>query len=309
MWFRLHVVRDANDEPNNTESTAYFLPVSFNNDNAIVQTSNANFHITSDIDYYAINLPPGYIYSIGLSIQNTYNSNNTSWGVYLYKNGTIWSDTVYTQASVFDITNGGIVYFKVIPYFSGDLGTYELDLSISRTCIYSDIPSTPSGLITLCQNPPNTTYTTTSAANALSYTWSISPSGAGTITGTDTIGTVVWNSSFIGTATIAVLGNNNCGAGIYSNPITVTVNACTDITENNFENNFDIYPNPANDKIEISVSQKSQINILDIEGQLIKTLAASGTKTNVDISALPCGVYVVLVKTEKGISVKKFIKE
>ena len=35
----------------------------------------------------------------------------------------------------------------------------------------------------------------------------------------------------------------------------------------------------------------------------------SGNKTNVDVSALPCGVYVVEVKTEKGVEVKKFVKE
>ena len=73
--------------------------------------------------------------------------------------------------------------------------------------------------------------------------------------------------------------------------------------------NISVYPNPANDNITIETPPPSTIEISNIEGQLIKTLAASGTKTNIDVSALPCGVYVVQVKTEKGVAVRKFVKE
>lgn len=70
-----------------------------------------------------------------------------------------------------------------------------------------------------------------------------------------------------------------------------------------------IYPNPASYTITIESPQPAVIEILNIQGQLIKTLATTGNKTNIDVSALPSGVYVVEVKTEKGVEVKKFIKE
>jgi hypothetical protein len=70
-----------------------------------------------------------------------------------------------------------------------------------------------------------------------------------------------------------------------------------------------IFPNPSINNITIETLPHSTIEISNIQGQLIKTVAASGTKTNVDVSALPCGVYVVQVKTEKGVGVRKFIKE
>ena len=70
-----------------------------------------------------------------------------------------------------------------------------------------------------------------------------------------------------------------------------------------------IYPNPATDNLIIETPQKATIEILNIQGQLIKTIAASGNKTSVDVSAFPSGVYVVEIKTEKGIAVKKFVKE
>jgi hypothetical protein len=79
-----------------------------------------------------------------------------------------------------------------------------------------------------------------------------------------------------------------------------------------------VYPNPATDNLTIESPQEevgsgsrqeAVIEISNIQGQLIKTLTATGNKTNIDVSALLCGVYVVEVRTEKGVEVRKFIKE
>ena len=70
-----------------------------------------------------------------------------------------------------------------------------------------------------------------------------------------------------------------------------------------------VYPNPTTNNLNITSNKPAKIEISTIQGQLIKTLITSGAKTNVDVSTLPCGVYVVEVKTEKGIAVKKFVKE
>ena len=82
---------------------------------------------------------------------------------------------------------------------------------------------------------------------------------------------------------------------------------------------MDIYPNPASDNVTIESPAQATIQISNIQGQLIKTLTTSGTKTNVDhvgyssnvvdVSEFPSGVYIVEVKTEKGVAVKKFVKE
>ncbi|MFA5781373.1 MAG: T9SS type A sorting domain-containing protein [Bacteroidales bacterium] len=70
-----------------------------------------------------------------------------------------------------------------------------------------------------------------------------------------------------------------------------------------------VYPNPATNNITIESQQQAVIEISNIEGQLIKTLATNSNKTNVDISALPSGIYYVKVKTEKRMIVEKFVKE
>jgi len=79
-------------------------------------------------------------------------------------------------------------------------------------------------------------------------------------------------------------------------------------------NNFiQISPNPGNGIFTLTLqrysNQISEINIFNSLGQLIRTLSTSGIKTNINISDIPSGVYVVEVKTEKEIWVKKLVKE
>jgi len=73
--------------------------------------------------------------------------------------------------------------------------------------------------------------------------------------------------------------------------------------------NFSVFPIPATNSLTIESPQKSKIEILNIQGQLIKTIAAINDQTTIDISVFPSGIYFIKVKTEKGIAVKKFIKE
>lgn len=82
------------------------------------------------------------------------------------------------------------------------------------------------------------------------------------------------------------------------------------ITENSKpKTNISVYPNPVVDNLTIEIPQSAIIEITNIQGQLIKTFTTIGNKTNVDVLALPSGVYIVEVRTEKGVEVKKFIKE
>jgi len=70
-----------------------------------------------------------------------------------------------------------------------------------------------------------------------------------------------------------------------------------------------IYPNPSNETVIIEAPQQSTIEITNIQGRLIETLATTGNKTTIDVSALARGMYFVKIKTERGVAVKKFIKE
>jgi hypothetical protein len=83
----------------------------------------------------------------------------------------------------------------------------------------------------------------------------------------------------------------------------------TGLSENANKNIISIFPNPTSFNLNIEAPQKSEIEILNIEGQIIKSITANENNTTIDISDFARGMYFVYVITENGIAIKKFIKE
>jgi hypothetical protein len=84
------------------------------------------------------------------------------------------------------------------------------------------------------------------------------------------------------------------------------------VSNNELENNsniFLVFPNPTTDNLTLETTEKATIEILNIEGQLIKTINIADKQTSIDVSNLSSGVYIIKAKTERGVAVKKFIKE
>ena len=104
---------------------------------------------------------------------------------------------------------------------------------------------------------------------------------------------------------VIISDSNGCISDT-SNKIYVVITGINNLSDNK---NINIYPNPTFDNLTIESPQSAVIEITNIQGQLIKTFATTGNKTNIDVSAFPCGMYVVEVRMEKGVEVKKFVKE
>jgi hypothetical protein len=82
------------------------------------------------------------------------------------------------------------------------------------------------------------------------------------------------------------------------------------IIENSLSNsNISFYPNPATDKITINTADKVTMEILNTDGQIIKSIINHTGDTPVDIRDLPSGFYIVTLKTENEIVTNKFVKE
>ncbi len=81
------------------------------------------------------------------------------------------------------------------------------------------------------------------------------------------------------------------------------------INEIESDHSIVIFPNPARDHINIETPVKAELEIFNSEGQLVKIVQADNIHASIDVSAFPCGIYVVKVRTEKGMEMKKFIKE
>ena len=148
-------------EDNNTIVQAYTLPVNFKNDKASITTLGSNCHIGSDHDYYKLDLPKGYSYQVNARIKDA----NSISGTHTYTldaiasssldSGKTWSDVYDDSLAIISLKTNKPIYFLIAPHFLGYSGTYELDLSITRTENSGIKNNTNSNEILVYPNPAN----------------------------------------------------------------------------------------------------------------------------------------------------------
>lgn len=72
-------------------------------------------------------------------------------------------------------------------------------------------------------------------------------------------------------------------------------------------NELSIYPNPANNLLNIQSSTQIQsVEVLNIQGQLV---IKEGNVNQINVSSLTNGVYMIRIATDNGVKVQKFVKE
>lgn len=76
---------------------------------------------------------------------------------------------------------------------------------------------------------------------------------------------------------------------------------------------FTVYPNPANDVIQLLFSNENSIadaSIFDVSGKLIKEIKFSGENNEqISISDLAKGLYFIRIAHENGVAIQKFVKQ
>ncbi|HSD13746.1 MAG TPA: T9SS type A sorting domain-containing protein [Flavobacterium sp.] len=91
------------------------------------------------------------------------------------------------------------------------------------------------------------------------------------------------------------------------------VTATTLSTDSFTSSKFSVYPNPANNVVNVSNNGNIQINkvsIVDINGRIVKAMDfESVTETQIGISELNQGVYFMNIDTNEGIVTKKIVKK
>ena len=142
------------------------------------------------------------------------NSSGYTWVIYPASAGTISPSGTVTWSPLFQ----GVAQVGVLA--SGCNGPSDTTfLAVTVAGPVSD-PSIPTGTASRCQGIGSDTYST-SATNASSYTWSVTPVAAGTIAGTTNSETVNWDPSFSGSASVCVVA---VGCNGNSSQICYTVN-------------------------------------------------------------------------------------
>ena len=143
-------------ENNNTSGTAASLTPSFSGNSATVNTTGSNVHIGSDIDYYLLNLTPGFSYVVTPRLHDAQNSGNgntyTIDGVFSFDAGNGPSTAIDDVApDAISMGNGGNILFKVSPIYTGTNGTYLLSFQISRNAL--SIEETDAASFNVYPNP------------------------------------------------------------------------------------------------------------------------------------------------------------
>ncbi|PWE01360.1 T9SS type A sorting domain-containing protein [Marinilabilia rubra] len=79
----------------------------------------------------------------------------------------------------------------------------------------------------------------------------------------------------------------------------------TDIAEKTMENSVEIFPNPAQEKLNVQAENVETVNIFNMSG----TKVISTPETTIDISSVPSGIYLIqcVDKTGKTISNQKIV--
>jgi hypothetical protein len=155
-------------------------------------------------------------------------------------------------------------------------------------------PGTITGLVSVCHNQNNVSYSIVAVASATSYTWTV-PAGAQIKTGqgTRTIKVRFGNSA----GNITVKANNGCG----SSPLRTLAIAmpCRESEDGLLENNFDItvYPNPTGMQFTFRIDapgiDKYNLRIFDLTGRMVESFENLSVKEKFSCGdKLKSGIYI-----------------
>jgi Secretion system C-terminal sorting domain len=138
-----------------------------------------------------------------------------------------------------------------------------------------------------------------------------------TINETPVIGSLPDGDTALSTLTRcgSVVSNNGCNrtfASPTNNNLSMKIIASPSLKNIDFSNEaFSISPNPASDFVTILSDNNaiSNIEMTDVNGRIVKTIKVGNlNETNVNISDLSSGVYMMKITTENGNATRKIIK-
>jgi hypothetical protein len=90
---------------------------------------------------------------------------------------------------------------------------------------------------------------------------------------------------------------------ITKNPNLISLN----VADVDLENSIEVFPNPANDQVQItcSIDQQAKYALKDMQGKMI----LQGQVGMIDISSIRTGVYILDIQTKNGKVSRKFVKQ
>ena len=147
--------------------------------------------------------------------------------------------------------------------------------------------------VTICDGDP---VTLTGSGNATSYTWNNSVTDG-----------VAFNPTNTDTYTVTGTDANNCSN---TDQITVTVNVCTGIADGIDLDALNIYPNPANNILNVNgLKSVKEVSLIDVTGKVVyHNSKLQSESLTIDLSNILKGMYFLQVKTDNDLKSFKIIK-
>ena len=212
-----------------------------------------------------------------------------SWGEYkLYLTIEIFMDIAGNPISLGQITDSSAsVYIQ--PQLYGD---FMIDYLMSNTvCI---------GVET------EVTYTGNASPDA-TYHWDFGPNAV-VLSGEGQGPYIITYNDYFETDSISLYVEE----GIYTSPVyteSFYVDICSNVETEN-ELSLTIHPNPFNYQVQISgFLDQASVEIFDLSGKMIRDFQIGNTSSNLDLSNLQKGIYLISITTHSQTKTQKIVKQ
>ncbi|MDR2410264.1 MAG: C10 family peptidase, partial [Bacteroidales bacterium] len=154
----------------------------------------------------------------------------------------------------------------------------------------------------LIRRPGTYTYSIDPVENAVSYLWEIS-NPKWYIIGTSTQPTVdLYIDDSISSGTLSVKAIDNCG---YYSEKTFDIQSNVSVLEYEANNAIQIYPNPAEDVVYVSIENNTldniEIYLFDVFGRRLDIQKITDKTTAINMSSFSAGVYILQIKESNRI--------
>jgi len=108
------------------------------------------------------------------------------------------------------------------------------------------------------------------------------------------------------------IGISDAHGCLSGSSVTININICTGITELQFNNSIEVYPNPTNDILNIQMPQPMDgtLSITNVLGQQVYAgiMANNSSLTQVSMGSLSQGVYLLKIESAQQTVVKRIVK-
>lgn len=195
-------------------------------------------------------------------------------------------------------------------------GTYQVSLVITDGCGNMSAKVTKSVVVSCPVAKATFVNSTTdrkidveaNKQGVLRYTWNFGDGNPLDTSSTDNKNSHIYAN--YGVYTVCLYVESACGMDTLCEEISL---ATAGFGENNSNNMWTFYPNPAKDVLNVSFTKEFEaveLMVKDIQGRIvIQESSLVGSQNQVDISKLDSGFYTIEMKIGDSISSKKFLKD